>query len=63
MDMEKNLKDLKIGFIGQGWIGRHYADNFVDRGYENIVRYDNDEFKNNQEDGIVLPSVRDGTQR
>jgi len=29
----------KIGFIGQGWIGSHYADNFKERGY-NIVRYD-----------------------
>lgn len=29
---------MKIGFIGQGWIGKNYADNFEDRGYE-IVRY------------------------
>lgn len=28
----------KIGFIGQGWIGKHYADNFEERGY-NVVRY------------------------
>ena len=28
----------KIGFIGQGWIGKHYADNFEKRGYE-VVRY------------------------
>jgi UDP-glucose 6-dehydrogenase len=27
-----------IGFIGQGWIGRAYADNFEERGYE-VVRY------------------------
>jgi nucleotide sugar dehydrogenase len=27
-----------IGFIGQGWIGRAYADNFEERGYE-TVRY------------------------
>jgi len=27
-----------IGFIGQGWIGKNYADNFEDRGYS-IVRY------------------------
>lgn len=27
-----------IGFIGQGWIGKNYADNFVERGYE-VVRY------------------------
>lgn len=29
---------MKIGFIGQGWIGKNYADNFVERGYE-VVRY------------------------
>jgi predicted dinucleotide-binding enzyme len=29
---------MKIGFIGQGWIGKNYADNFVDRGYS-VVRY------------------------
>jgi UDP-glucose 6-dehydrogenase len=29
---------MKIGFIGQGWIGKHYADDFENRGYE-IVRY------------------------
>ncbi len=29
---------MKIGFIGQGWIGRNYADDFENRGYE-IVRY------------------------
>jgi len=28
----------KIGFIGQGWIGKNYADDFEKRGYE-IVRY------------------------
>lgn len=27
-----------IGFIGQGWIGKHYADDFEHRGYE-TVRY------------------------
>ncbi len=29
---------MKIGFIGQGWIGRHYADDFEARGYA-VVRY------------------------
>lgn len=29
---------MKIGFIGQGWIGRHFADDFENRGYE-TVRY------------------------
>jgi UDPglucose 6-dehydrogenase len=28
----------KIGFIGQGWIGKHYADDFENRGYP-VVRY------------------------
>ena len=27
-----------IGFIGQGWIGKNYADDFEKRGYE-TVRY------------------------
>ncbi len=27
-----------IGFIGQGWIGKHYADDFEARGYS-VVRY------------------------
>lgn len=29
---------MKIGFIGQGYIGKNYADDFENRGYE-IVRY------------------------
>lgn len=29
---------MKIGFIGQGWIGRHYADEFESRMYT-VVRY------------------------
>ena len=28
----------KIGFIGQGWIGKHYANDFEMRGFE-TVRY------------------------
>lgn len=30
--------NTKIGFIGQGWIGKHYADDFENRSYE-TVRY------------------------
>lgn len=30
--------DERIGFIGQGWIGKHYADDFERRGYA-VVRY------------------------
>lgn len=31
-----------IGFIGQGWIGKNYADDFEKRGYE-VVRYSMEE--------------------
>lgn len=40
--------DLKIGFIGQGFIGKNYANDFEERGY-NIVRYDIEEYKNNKD--------------
>jgi UDP-glucose 6-dehydrogenase len=33
-----DLLKTKIGFIGQGWIGKNYADDFEKRGYE-VVRY------------------------
>jgi UDPglucose 6-dehydrogenase len=33
------MKNYKIGWIGQGWIGKHYADDFESRGYD-VVRYD-----------------------
>jgi nucleotide sugar dehydrogenase len=33
------MQNFKIGFIGQGWIGKNYADNFEERGFE-VVRYD-----------------------
>ncbi len=29
---------LKIGFIGQGWIGKNYADDFENRGFD-VTRY------------------------
>lgn len=32
------MKELRIGFIGQGWIGKNFADDFERRGYD-IVRY------------------------
>lgn len=38
--MENN--NLKVGFIGQGWIGKNYADDFESRGID-VVRYDLDE--------------------
>ncbi|MCK5022137.1 MAG: hypothetical protein KAR54_02725, partial [Candidatus Pacebacteria bacterium] len=44
-----NHKLEKIGFIGQGWIGKSYADDFEKRGYE-IIRYSLEEpFINNKE--------------
>ena len=33
-----NTENITIGFIGQGWIGKHYADDFEARLY-NVVRY------------------------
>jgi UDP-glucose 6-dehydrogenase len=36
--MASKSKKPLIGFIGQGWIGKAYADNFEERGYE-VVRY------------------------
>lgn len=41
-------KDLLIGFIGQGWIGKNYADDFENRGF-NIVRYDIENYKENKD--------------
>lgn len=32
------MKDMKIGFIGQGFIGKNMADDFMNRGYS-VVRY------------------------
>ncbi len=32
----------KIGFIGQGWIGKNYADDFEERGYQ-VTRYSMEE--------------------
>ena len=35
------------GFIGQGFIGKNYADDFEERGYE-VIRYDVDKYKDNK---------------
>jgi len=32
-------KNLKVGFIGQGFIGKNLANNFERRGFKNVVRY------------------------
>ena len=40
---------MKIGFIGQGYIGKNYADDFENRGYS-VVRYSlEDQYLNNKE--------------
>jgi UDPglucose 6-dehydrogenase len=44
-------KNKKIGFIGQGWIGKNYADDFEKRGYE-VIRYSLDEKYINNGDKI-----------
>jgi nucleotide sugar dehydrogenase len=46
----KNMtnKKLKIGFIGQGWIGKNYADDFEERKYD-IVRYDRSTYPENKD--------------
>lgn len=39
----------RVGFIGQGWIGKNYADDFEERGFE-VVRYGLEpEFAGNKE--------------
>ena len=40
-------KKLLIGFIGQGFVGKNYANDFEKRGF-NIVRYDIEKYKNNK---------------
>ena len=56
MENKKNIndlkRDLKIGFIGQGWIGKNYADEFERRGF-NIVRYSLDEEHKHNGDAIA----------
>ncbi len=36
------MNDLRLGFIGQGWIGKTYSDDFERRGYP-VVRYAKEE--------------------
>ena len=38
MEKTKSIKESLIGFIGQGFIGKNYADDFEQRGYA-VVRY------------------------
>lgn len=39
---------ILIGFIGQGFIGKNYADDFENRGHQ-IIRYDIESYKDNKE--------------
>lgn len=41
-------ENIKIGFIGQGFIGKNYADDFEERGFT-ITRYDVEKYKDNKE--------------
>ena len=34
----RSMDNFTIGVIGQGWIGKNYADDFEKRGYR-VVRY------------------------
>lgn len=45
------IKNKKIGFIGQGWIGKNYADNFEERGFS-VTRYSLDRCYVNNKDKI-----------
>jgi len=40
---------LKIGFIGQGWIGKSYADNFEARGFEPVRYAAEEEYQGNRD--------------
>lgn len=43
------MKKPLIGFIGQGWIGKNYADDFERRGYQ-VIRYSLEEsYRDNKE--------------
>jgi UDP-glucose 6-dehydrogenase len=47
---------MKIGFIGQGWIGKNYADNYEERGYE-VVRYSLEEKFIHNKDKVGLCDI------
>ncbi|OGG43074.1 hypothetical protein A2841_01500 [Candidatus Kaiserbacteria bacterium RIFCSPHIGHO2_01_FULL_48_10] len=46
------MKETKIGFIGQGWIGKHLADHFAERGFE-VVRYAKEPPYNSNKDAVA----------
>jgi UDPglucose 6-dehydrogenase len=46
------MKDtVTLGFIGQGWIGKNYADSFEERGFE-VIRYSNERSYSANRDAI-----------
>ncbi len=46
-------KDVKVGFIGQGYVGKNYADNLESRGFS-VIRYSNDVgFKENKKNDEI----------
>lgn len=47
---------MKIGFIGQGWIGKNYADNFEQRGFD-VVRYAKEDQYEANKDEISLCNI------
>lgn len=49
-------KDLTIGFIGQGWLGKNYADDFEKRGFT-VTRYSLEEPYRANKDKIALCDV------
>lgn len=54
--MEKHANGVRLGFIGQGWIGRHLADHFADRGFS-VVRYDITKKYRKNKEAIALCDV------
>jgi UDP-glucose 6-dehydrogenase len=47
---------MKIGFVGQGWIGHHYSNDFENRGFD-IVRYSLEEPYIQNKDAIKNCSI------
>lgn len=43
-----NKRQVSVGFIGQGFIGKNMADDFAARGYK-VVRYDNESYIANKD--------------
>ena len=56
MKINNNTDNLKIGFVGQGWIGKNYADNFEDRGFE-VIRYAKEESYNQNKEKIAEADI------